>query len=167
MITVVIPNKQSTTGVQTHYDDKSIESKTAADTGQPPRSELGNTPKSRSDAGLYVERDQDQSPDAKDVDVITVGNTDDELEGFIPQKRRQKLTALYVAGIVVKESTDKTIQCLYKYLDGKNMYVRSIRYVKERGNTLAVKIVIQQTDSEQCVNDGFWPQGIWCRQWLN
>ena len=90
---------------------------------------------------------------------------DDVLEGFILQKHRQRLTPLYAAGIVVKDNTDKAIQSLKKYLEDNEIYVRSIRYIKEKGNTLAVKIVTTPTDAKSCLNDGFWPKGIWCRKW--
>ena len=90
---------------------------------------------------------------------------DDVLEGFIPQKHRQRLTPLYAAGIVVKGNTDKAIQSIKKYLEDNDIYVRSIRYIKEKGNTLAVKIVTTPTDAKSCLNDGFWPKGIWCRKW--
>jgi len=89
----------------------------------------------------------------------------DLLEGYTRTERRQKLTALFVAGIKCKDDNEVTLACVKNFVEGKNKFVRSIRFLKQRGNYMSVKLVTHLDGSDELVNYGFWPDGIFCREW--
>jgi hypothetical protein len=93
---------------------------------------------------------------------------DDELVGFIPASKRAKLSAVFVAGILIKnQDIDQTVKCIKTYLEKKNCSVTSVRKIKQSGVSLSVKIDLRQCDAEKLVNSGFWPDGICSRNWIN
>jgi len=98
----------------------------------------------------------------------TQSNTDLTLEGFVPQSRlKVKYAAYYVAGIISKDTDESTIQSVSNYVIKKIGYVRSIRKLREAGNTTSVKLIIKEDDCEDLAQDSFWPDGIMCRLWQN
>jgi len=92
----------------------------------------------------------------------------DELTGFTVVERRAKLTALFISYIVVNDNNvDATIGRVVTYMETRGCTVRSVRKIKQSGVTLSVKAVVKQSDEENMMADGFWPEGIRCRQWNN
>jgi uncharacterized protein YkuJ len=90
-----------------------------------------------------------------------------ELKGFIPVERRVRNAALYVAGILINENVDKTILCVYNYLKERQCQSKSIRKLKESGNTLSLKILIPVDCCDNILAENFWPKGIFSRKWIN
>jgi hypothetical protein len=93
---------------------------------------------------------------------------DDELTGFIPVKGKPRYTSIFVSGIEVKNGDmEKTIQRVFSYVENKGCVVKNVRKIKENGNITSVKINVGQNDVDRILQDGFWPEGIYCRLWIN
>jgi len=94
--------------------------------------------------------------------------SDNELSGFIPVKGRTRYTALFASGIaIVPEGVDKTVDKIGVYLERRGVSVKKVRNVRNNDYTVSVKIILAQKDIEQVLGDGFWPNGIFCREWRN
>jgi hypothetical protein len=52
-------------------------------------------------------------------------------------------------------------------VENKGCVVKNVRYIKENGNIISIKINVKQNDADRIVQDGFWPEGIYCRLWIN
>ena len=85
----------------------------------------------------------------------------------MPLTQRSKLTALYLAGVLSLDSRDETQKCIQEYINSSNLYYRSIKIVKEKGNTFAFKLITKERHADDFVKDGFWPKGITCRKWVD
>jgi hypothetical protein len=92
----------------------------------------------------------------------------DELSGFMPVKGRTRFTPMFVAGIMIKnENIDETVKCVSTHLEKRGCHAKSVRKVKDSGETMSVKILVNQNDIETILDNGFWPKGIYCRLWIN
>jgi hypothetical protein len=84
---------------------------------------------------------------------------------------RLKPTVYYVAGILIKnDSIEDRIKAVNSHLNKKGTHFRSVRKLKVTGDTLSVKVVALQSqigDNEELMKDEFWPEGIFCRKWVN
>ena len=99
-----------------------------------------------------------------------ISNDDEEeLTGFVVSRhKRQRYSAVFVAGIVLKnDSIDDTIESIYKHIKKKGFEARGIWKIKQTRFTLSVKIVLPRECIDQVTYDGFWPDGIMCRQWID
>jgi len=90
------------------------------------------------------------------------------LAGFVPRDQRPKLGAIYVAGIIADDDDDSsTIASVEKYVKDKGKYVRSVRVVKHKGNTAAIKLIVRCDDVGDVTKEKFWPAGVHVRQWID
>ena len=64
-------------------------------------------------------------------------------------------------------SIDDTIESIYKHIKKKGFEARGIWKINQTGFTLSVKIVFPRECIDQVTDDGFWPDGIMCRQWID
>lgn len=88
------------------------------------------------------------------------------LSGFIPREKRPKLEAVYVSGITTVGSAEDVTNCVSTFLSSKNIPMRSVKIVGEKGNTMAAKVVINLDDVPRVVHKDFWPAGINVRKWI-
>ena len=90
-----------------------------------------------------------------------------QLKGFVAASGRSKHTLVYLAGIIaVSQNIDDTLQCIYTYLKDKKCEPKSIKKLKESGNTISVKVLIPVECVDDIIAEGFWPEGIICRKWI-
>jgi len=89
------------------------------------------------------------------------------LQGFIPRNQRPKLDAIYMSGITTDGSKEEIVSSIEKFVEDKGMFVRAVRIVKQKGNTMAAKLVVKCDDVVKFVSDDFWPDGIKVHQWIN
>ena len=90
-----------------------------------------------------------------------------QLKGFVAASGRSKHTLVYLAGIIaVSQNIDDTMQCIYTYLKDKKCEPKSIKKLKESGNTVSVKVLIPVECVDAIIAEGFWPEGIICRKWI-
>jgi len=122
---------------------------------------------------IRVNADSDQTLIKQRVDVIQhsslppqSSSTKPALEGFVPVERRHKKTVFYVGGILIKQNTNTTIELLSDFVKDKNVIPRSIWKINETGNTMSVKLVVNEKDKDIVSDTGFWPDGVYCRGWI-
>jgi len=89
------------------------------------------------------------------------------LQGFIPRGQRAKLDAIYISGITTEGTSDQVASSLEDYATQKGKFVRSVKIVKQKGNTMAAKMVVKCDDVDSLVMAKFWPLGINVRKWVN
>ena len=116
-----------------------------------------------------VDGDTDLREDKEDSPDKTVSDPPKPLvlEGFIPRERRPKLDAIYVSGITTKGSPDDIAAMLDEYITKQGQYVRSAKVVKQKGNTMAVKVVVRSNEIDRLLDGDYWPSGLNIRKWIN
>ena len=90
-----------------------------------------------------------------------------QLRGFIPREQRPILGGIYVAGILAEKTDTNTLESIRLHLEYNKLKTRSVRIIKHKGNTVAVKLVVQREDIQDILRSDSWPSGILVREWIN
>jgi hypothetical protein len=103
------------------------------------------------------------------TNVPEYDNVNDNLTGFVKDRRgRQELSAVFVSGVILKNDSGKdTIACIYKHVAKRDCDVRGIWKIKQTGITMSVKMVVPRKQVDKIMTEGFWPNGINCREWFD
>jgi predicted nucleic acid-binding Zn-ribbon protein len=90
-----------------------------------------------------------------------------ELAGFIPVKHKQRNGAVFLAGVALRNNNvDDTIHCVFEYLQKRGCEAKSVHKLKKNDETLSVKVVLPRDHVDVVVERGYWPTGIYCREWI-
>ena len=95
----------------------------------------------------------------KDLRVVTgKGNAGSDVKGSLPAKH------IYVYRV----SSEVTTDSIKDFLTTKKIDVRGIRKVsKDDWLHSSFKVVINASDLGSVLDEGFWPEGVCCREWLS
>jgi len=98
----------------------------------------------------------------------TPPNNNNTLVGFTRVgSSKPRYAAYYVGGVVAKATDTLTLTCVSDYICSKLGFVRSVRKLKDAGNTTSFKVVVCESDTEVMDSGVFWPKGIMCRKWID
>ena len=93
---------------------------------------------------------------------------DDELTGFIPVRGKPRYSPIFVSGImIINESVEDTVKSVETYMEKRDCTFKWVRKVRDNGYTVSVKILVEQKEMDKMLDSGFWPKGIYCREWKN
>ena len=120
----------------------------------------------RNDATLVIQLTN--GADRKAMYKEPVEDKESELSGFIPIKGKPRYTSIFVSGIMIaNEDLDQTVKNVGTYMEKRGCTVKSARKIRDNGYTLSVKIVMGHKEKETVLDNDFWPEGIYCREWRN
>jgi len=69
--------------------------------------------------------------------------------------------------MIKNNDIEATVKQVYDHLQNKGCTVKSVRVVKSTELIICVKIVVLQDDTNELLDKGFWPNGIYCRVWYS